>query len=68
MAQLPGYFAGHCPDLSAILQLFKENRMKTYGRKGISYFLFIRSDAIFHANITKSLSEDSARSIVEGNS
>lgn len=65
MAQLPGCFTEHCPDLSAILQLFKENGMKMYGRKGISYCLFIRSEPIFHDNITKSLSEGSARSTVE---
>lgn len=68
MAQLPGCFTGHCPDLSAILQLFEENGMKMYGGKGISYFLFIRRDPIFHENITESLSEGSARSAVKGNS
>lgn len=66
MAQLPGCFTGHWPDFSAILQLFKENGMKMYGRQEISYFLFMTSDPILHENTAESLSEGSARSTVKG--
>lgn len=68
MAQLAVCFTGHCPDLSAILQLFKENGMKMCGRKEITFFLFIRSDLILHENISVGFPGDSVGSTVKDNS
>ena len=68
MAQLAICFTGHCPDLSTILQLFKENGMKIHGRKEISFFIFIRSDTILPENISMGFPGGSVRSTVKDNS